>query len=76
MTLERKMVLLAALISTACPVATAKEQLKPPSPCIIDVCEKNVCTVETPEGWVEVPKKTDYKEGMRITCPLWLIEPT
>ena len=76
MILKRKMTMFAVLFCTACPVAIAKDQPKPPSPCIIDVCEKDICTVETPEGWVEVKKKVDYREGMRITCPFWLIEPT
>lgn len=44
--------------------------------CVIDQCEKDICIVETPEGWVEVEKKPDYKEGKRIECPLWLIDPT
>jgi hypothetical protein len=46
------------------------------SPCVIDVCEEKVCTVETPEGWVSVPKRPYYEEGMRIECPFWLIDPT
>ena len=54
----------------------AFDQPEPPSPCVIDVCEEKVCTVETPEGWVSVKKKSYYTEGMRIACPLWLIEPT
>ena len=49
---------------------------KQPSPCVIDVCEEKVCTVETPEGWVSVKRKSYYEEGMRITCPMWLIDPT
>ena len=44
--------------------------------CVIDRCEKKTCTVETPEGWVDVYKQPDYAEGKKITCPLWLIEPT
>ena len=47
-----------------------------PPECVIDRCEKEVCTVETPEGWVEVERKSDYEEGKVIECPLWLIEPT
>tara|TARA_R100000406_G_scaffold83481_1_gene66055 strand:- start:110 stop:295 length:186 start_codon:yes stop_codon:yes gene_type:complete len=54
----------------------AFDQPEPPSPCVIDSCEKEICVVETPEGWVEVERKPDYEEGDRITCPLWLIEPT
>lgn len=46
------------------------------SECVIDRCEKDICTVETPEGWVDVERKPDYKEGKRIECPLWLIDPT
>lgn len=47
-----------------------------PPECVIDRCEGNLCSVETPEGTVDIVKKTHYKEGMRIVCPLWLIEPT
>ena len=44
--------------------------------CVIDRCEGGECVVETPEGWVSIPKKKDYYEGMPIECPVWLIEPT
>jgi hypothetical protein len=44
--------------------------------CIIDMCEEKLCTVETPEGIVHIEKKPHYEEGMPITCPLWLVEPT
>jgi len=54
----------------------AFEQPDLPSPCVIDSCNKDVCVIETPEGFVEVDRKPDYQEGMHITCPLWLIEPT
>ena len=49
---------------------------KQPSPCVIDVCEEKVCTVETPEGTVDVDKKDGYREGMKIECPIWLVEQT
>ncbi len=48
----------------------------PPSECVIDRCDNEVCVIETPEGWVEVKKKRDYREGKEVTCPMWLIEPT
>ena len=44
--------------------------------CVIDQCDEDTCTVETPEGWVSIPKKSDYKEGKKIVCPTWLVEPT
>jgi len=44
--------------------------------CVIDRCEDDHCSIETPEGTVDVPKKPHYQEGARIDCPLWLIEPT
>lgn len=47
-----------------------------PPGCVIDRCGENVCTVETPEGTVDIPKKSHYEEGIRIECPVWLIEPT
>lgn len=48
-------------------------------PCVIDVCEDQVCVIETPEGWIEVDKKPGYYEGKRLSkkeCPMWLIDPT
>jgi len=44
--------------------------------CVIDRCEGDKCVVETPEGWVSVPRKRDHYEGQRVLCPFWLIEPT
>jgi hypothetical protein len=55
--------------------ALAYDVPEPPQ-CVIDVCEAKVCTVETPEGTVYIDKKPHYKEGLRIECPLWLIDPT
>ena len=65
-------ILLSTIFLTGCPIAMAAE--KPD--CVIDRCDKNVCTIETPEGTVEVPKKRHYEEGTPVVCPLWLIEPT
>jgi len=65
-------ILLSTIFLTGCPIAMAAEE----PDCIIDRCEDNVCTIETPEGNVEVPKEHDYKEGTPVVCPLWLIEPT
>jgi len=47
-----------------------------PPTCVIDMCEDNLCVVETPEGTVYIDKKPHHKEGMPIVCPLWLVEPT
>jgi len=44
--------------------------------CVIDRCEDNFCVVETPEGTVTIPKKSHYKEGLGVVCPLWMIDPT
>jgi len=44
--------------------------------CVIDRCNDKICSVETPEGWVEISRKRDYYEGKRIACPTWLVEPT
>jgi len=44
--------------------------------CVIDQCGEKTCVVETPEGWVEVPRKTGYYESKRIVCPIGLVEPT
>ena len=48
----------------------------PPTACVVDKCEGNICTIETPEGMVDVPKKPEYYEGKYVVCPFWLIEPT
>jgi len=52
------------------------KQPDPPTGCVIDRCEDDTCVVETPEGWVEVPRKRRYVEGQEVVCPMWLIEPT
>ncbi len=65
-------VLLSTIFLTGCPIAMAAEE----PVCVIDQCDNDVCTIETPEGIVEVPKKRNYKEGKPVVCPLWLIEPT
>jgi len=53
----------------------AFDQPAPPE-CVIDRCESKICTVETPEGWVEIDRKPHHYEGKEIECPLWLIDPT
>ena len=64
------------LFLMGCPVAMADDYPDTHNKCVIDSCDNEVCVVETPEGWVEVDKKRDYKEGVQVVCPLWLIEPT
>jgi hypothetical protein len=64
------------LFLMGCPVAMANDYPDTYNKCVIDRCENQVCTIETPEGWVEVNKKHDYYEGKEVTCPMWLIEPT
>ena len=44
--------------------------------CVIDQCTATLCSVETPEGWVDIPRKDGYFEGKKIDCPIELIEPT
>ena len=58
-----------------CPVAHAYDVKEEPA-CVIDQCNENSCSVETPEGWVDIHKQPDYHEGKRIECPTWLIDPT
>ena len=53
----------------------AFDQPVPPQ-CVIDRCEGKICTVETPEGWVEIDRKPHHYEGKAIVCPVWLVEPT
>ena len=65
-------ILLSTILLTGCPIAMAADE----PDCVIDRCENNVCTIETPEGTVEVTKKRHYEEGTPVVCPLWLIDPT
>jgi|TARA_R110000796_G_scaffold62661_3_gene144521 hypothetical protein len=44
--------------------------------CVIDQCDEDICAVETPEGWVSISRQPGYKEGKKIVCPIWLVEPT
>ena len=45
--------------------------------CTIDQCDEHICIVETPEGWMQIPMKRYYKEGMKIECNFEeVIEPT
>ena len=71
----KKLILITSLTFSANNIAIAcdtPDELK----CVIDQCDEDTCTVETPEGWVSIPKKSDYKEGKKIVCPTWLVEPT
>lgn len=43
--------------------------------CVVDQCDQGTCSVETPEGWVSVPQEESFKEGKKIDCPIWLIDP-
>jgi len=47
-----------------------------PTGCVVDKCEKDICTIETPEGFVDVKRKPEYYEGKIVACPFWLIDPT
>jgi len=53
----------------------AFDQPAPPE-CVIDRCEGDTCVVETPEGWVDIPRKPYHHEGKGVECPFWLIDPT
>ena len=44
--------------------------------CTIDQCDEKTCSVETPEGWVDIVRQPYHEEGKKITCPIWLIDPT
>ena len=54
----------------------AQYNMPEPPRCVIDRCEGNYCTVDTPEGTVDIVRKAHHKEGEPIECPLWLIDPT
>tara|TARA_R110002167_G_scaffold313001_1_gene518710 strand:- start:54 stop:272 length:219 start_codon:yes stop_codon:yes gene_type:complete len=71
----KKLILIASLACTTSNIAIAYDTSNEPK-CVIDQCDEDTCTVETPEGWVSIPKKSDYKEGKKIVCPTWLVEPT
>ena len=60
---------------TGCPVAKAYD-VKEDNLCVIDQCDADTCRVETPEGWVDIEKKSYHYEGKKIECPTWLVEPT
>ena len=48
-------------------------------PCVVDACEDQICSIDTPEGTVVVDKKPSYYEGKRLSteeCPVHLIDPT
>jgi hypothetical protein len=60
---------------TGCPVAKAYD-VKDIQHCVIDQCDDDTCRVETPEGWVDIEKKSHHYEGAKIVCPIWLVEPT
>ncbi len=48
----------------------------PPTGCVVDKCEGDICTIETPEGFVDVERKSEYHEGKIVVCPFWMIDPT
>ena len=52
----------------------AFDQPSPPE-CVVDRCEGDTCVVETPEGWVDIPRMPYHYEGKEVECPLWLIDP-
>ena len=62
-------------ILLGCPVAHSYD-VPAPTKCVIDMCEDELCVVETPEGVVEITRLSHYTEGMSIECPIWLIDPT
>jgi hypothetical protein len=36
--------------------------------CVIDQCDDKLCIIETSQGFLEIEKQIDYKEGMIIPC--------
>jgi hypothetical protein len=73
--MNRKVMLGTLVFLTGCPIAMAYDIPNDPK-CVIDQCDEKTCSVETPEGWVDIARQPYYKEGKKITCPLWLIDPT
>ena len=64
-----------SFILTGCPVASAYE-IPEQKACVIDRCSESLCYIETPEGWVQIKRTDSHYEGKRVTCPVWLVEPT
>lgn len=63
---------------TGCPVAMAYD-VEESFACVVDSCEQEKCTIETPEGFIVVSKKNNYYEGKKLKiqeCPVELVEPT
>jgi hypothetical protein len=46
----------------------AMEQPEAPQ-CAIDQCDAETCLVETPHGFLGIPRESSHKEGDRIVCP-------
>lgn len=38
------------------------------STCTIDSCGDNICSLETPYGFFDIQKQTDYEEGKSFGC--------
>ena len=73
--MNKEMLLTICIPLVGCPVASAYDVPDKPK-CVIDQCNKETCSVETPEGWVEIKRLNGYKEGKKIDCPTHLVEPT
>ncbi len=71
-----RLLFIAMPLLSGCPIASAYDVPDDYGKCVVDQCEKDICIVETPEGWVEVLRKDGYYEGQIVTCPLWLVDPT
>ena len=56
-----------------CPVAKAHDTPEVPR-CVVDLCDKEVCVIDTPDGTVQVKKKPEYKEGAVVECPEHLFD--
>ena len=74
--MKTPVLLFLTIFLSGCPLAHAYDVLDEENKCVIDQCDESTCSVETPEGWVQIFKKPDYYEGKKITCPTWLVEPT
>ena len=73
--MKNTVLLMLCFTMSGCPIAMAYDVPNEPE-CVIDQCDERSCSVETPEGWVDITRQPYHEEGKKITCPVWLIDPT
>ena len=64
-----------SLFMIGCPLAMGQDA-STNNTCVVDQCDDGVCSIETPEGWVDVLQNSNLEEGKKIDCPTWIVDPT